>query len=285
MVGLWIAFSLIQFQMGKTVWVPLLACSVILLVKRPGFTVELAVVEFALLMVVVLEWLRRDRSTGRNLRRFSCYAAILVAGGCYFGFARHQSATVNRTTQPDERPVVCLGDSLTAYGYPDSLTELISLPVKNFGIDGITTEDGIKMLPEMLATNPQAVVLELGGHDFKDGKSRDATRKNLVTLIEAFQNQGAEVILVEIPHGFITDPYDGLERELTAEYDLQLISDSVIRSFILNSPIMPPGTWMSEDAHLSDDGLHPNQRGNQHFAKRVATALAAVFGDKVLNKQ
>lgn len=285
MVGLWVFFALIQYQRGKSVWIPLAICGAILLIKRPGFTLEFAVMEVALLCVVLISIFERRESSEQKRPHLLLYSVILAAAVLYFGAARNESATASQHLPADERPVICLGDSLTAYGYPEELTKRISLPVRNFGIDGITTEDGIKMLPEMLAANPQAVVLELGGHDCKDGKPRTATRKNLVSLIEAFRDQGATVILVEIPHGFIFDPYDALERELASKYDLQLVSDSVIRSFILNSPIMPPGIWMSEDSHLSNDGLHPNRLGNQHFANVVSRALSQVFGKEILVEQ
>jgi acyl-CoA thioesterase I len=126
-------------------------------------------------------------------------------------------------------------------------------------------------------------VIELGGHDHNaDNKPRSATKANLAKLIEAFLDQDTAVILIEIPRGFIADPYDGLERELAAEYDLQLIDDSVIRRFVFNSPIIPPGMWLDPSRRYSDDGLHPNTLGNQHFAHVVSQSLVRVFGDAIL---
>ena len=172
---------------------------------------------------------------------------------------------------------------MTDYGYPQELEKLISVPVADFGVNGIKTDDGIKMIPEILAANPQLVVIELGGHDYNAGqKPRSATRSNLETLIEAFLEQDIVVILVEIPRGFVSDPYDGLERELAAKYDLQLINDSVIRSFVFNSPIIPPGMWLDPSQRYSDDGLHPNDLGNKHFARVVRHALVKVYGDSIL---
>jgi lysophospholipase L1-like esterase len=163
------------------------------------------------------------------------------------------------------------------------LAKLISVPVADFGVDGIKTDDGIKMIPKILAANPQVVVIELGGHDYNgDNKPRSATKANLAQLIEAFQARDIAVVLVEIPRGFIWDPYDGLERELAAEYDLQLIDDSVIRNFVFNSPIIPPGMWLSPSQRYSDDGLHPNALGNKYFARVVSRALVKVFGDSIL---
>ena len=282
MVGLWMLFAMLRYHRQKPIWIPLLCCGTILLIKRPGFTIEFVLLELVIFGVLIADLVdRRDRSQP-SVQRMLLFGVLLFVGCGMFAFLRHESSTTRRFRQPDQRPVVCLGDSLTDYGYPQELGKRISLGVKDFGFDGITTAEGINLLPEMLATNPQAVVVELGGHDFNQQESREQTRENLIKLIEAFREQDAEVILVEIPHGFITDPYDGLERELAGKYDLQLISDSIIRSFVLNSPVMPPGTWMNKSSHLSSDGLHPNRRGNERFAQVVAQALAKVFGDEIL---
>jgi hypothetical protein len=75
--------------------------------------------------------------------------------------------------------------------------------------------------------------------------------------------------------------YDGLERELAAVYDLELVDDSVIRNFIFNSPILPPGSWRDSSQHFSDDGLHPNSRGNQYFARIVSRHIENILGPDV----
>jgi acyl-CoA thioesterase I len=61
-----------------------------------------------------------------------------------------------------------------------------------------------------------------------------------------------------------------------------LIDDSVIRRFVFNSPIIPPGMWLDRSRRYSDDGLHPNTLGNQHFARVVSQSLVRVFGDSIL---
>ena len=92
-------------------------------------------------------------------------------------------------------------------------------------------------------------------------------------IIEACRDNDIAVVMVEIPRSFIRDPWRGLERELARQYDLNLVSDTVIRRFILFSPLIPPGMWLSEHQHLSNDGLHPNKLGNKAFAEAVAIGL------------
>jgi hypothetical protein len=90
---------------------------------------------------------------------------------------------------------------------------------------------------------------------------------------------------MEIPRGFITDPFSGLERELAREHDLELIPDGAIRKLILWSRFSPPGMWCDSSRHLSDDGLHPNQRGNKHLANCVVSALTKIYGEKIVKPE
>lgn len=207
-------------------------------------------------------------------------AATVVLVGLlgWFGTTRWLEANTRSVSElkPDGI-VVCLGDSLTEFGYPEVLAGQLSIPVKNFGQNGLTAEAAIQQLPEIIAANPRVVILELGGHDFKNGKSRRQTRAWLVEIIETIRESGAQVILVEIPRGFVNDPYFGLERELAGEYDLQLIPDSLIRQFVFWSPIVPPGAWFGPSRWLSKDGLHPNQAGNELFVEYAKIAMSRVL--------
>ena len=93
--------------------------------------------------------------------------------------------------KPD-RPVVCFGDSMTSLGalggYPRNLQGLISLPVANLGIGGISAKQTVEnYLSELTRLNPQVVVIELWAHDFLRGYSRAATQG----ATETYHRQGA----------------------------------------------------------------------------------------------
>lgn len=284
MACVWLVVSLLAFANRKPMWPWLVGCILIVALKRPGYTAEFYIFSLLFLAVAFFDWRARlGNAESLDRKRLACYALVLMVATTTYGVTRWLAANTSRRLALDARPIACLGDSLTDYGYPQELEKLISVPVADFGVDGIKTDDGIKMLPDILAANPQLVVIELGGHDHNaDNKPRSATKANLARLIEAFLDQDTAVVLVEIPRGFITDPYDGLERELAAEYDLQLIDDSVIRRFVFNSPIIPPGMWLDPSRRYSDDGLHPNALGNKHFARVVSRSLVRVFGDSIL---
>ena len=126
--------------------------------------------------------------------------------------------------------------------------------------------EAIGSLPSLIKANPQVVVIELGGHDFLKGYSRAATKENLEKIVDTCRSIGAEVIVMEIPRGFITDPFAALEREMARQKSLELIPDTAIRRLVLWSPHAPPGMWLRPESRLSDDGLHPNAQGNRMLA-------------------
>ena len=76
-------------------------------------------------------------------------------------------------------------------------------------------------------------------------------------------------------------PYFGIERDLARQYDLELIPDTPIRELVLWSPNAPPGMWTG-GPYLSQDGLHPNARGNEHLAQAVIAALVRVFAPAIV---
>ena len=85
---------------------------------------------------------------------------------------------------------------------------------------------------------------------------------------------------MEIPRGFMFDPFASLEREIAYEQDVQLVADTAIRQLVLWSPIAPPGMWFP-DTQLSDDGIHSNARGSKAMAEYVAEALEAMYGEQI----
>jgi lysophospholipase L1-like esterase len=291
MVAAWLLWHTYQIGRGRSGWAPLAACLAILLVKRapwlPGVLVAMGLI---LVVAAVAWWRSRSPSSILTTPRSVIAAVALVwLGWGALLWDWQASAHLSETLQwNSQRPIVCIGDSLTSGiepdpGYPEHLGKLVRVPVINLGRAGISTTDGLKLLPTMIGSQPQAVIIELGGHDFLKGRERQATKENLRKLVRAARDVGAVPILMEIPRGFMVDPYAGLERELSREEDLELISDTAIRKLVLWSPFAPPGMWTG-GPYLSDDGLHPNAAGNDELARTVARALQRVFG-KALMKQ
>lgn len=287
MAACWFAvYTMAARRRKRTVWI-LAVWAAIVVIKRVDWPLGLWCLMCLVGMIIAASVVE-----GARKRLFPALAPIFLwSGWMAFAVSSYQATHLSRLPNaPQDRPVVCLGDSLTSYtrhgGYPEVLAEMVSVPVLNLGQPGITSTEALKKLPELTAARPCAVVIELGGHDFlKDASllktaSRAAVKRNLEALIAAARKSGAEVLLVEVPRGFIVDLYAGLDRELAREHDLELIPDTTIRRFVLNSPAAPPGLWLG-GPYLSDDGLHPNARGNVLLAQQVLRALERLYGKQI----
>lgn len=283
MVACWLAVFSVLVARHRPGWLPLVTCVAVLLVKRPDWSPWMTALAAA--MTVAVAWRLATTMLGRDQGRRLAWAAV-VAMWTVWGVTVWQSYRATHQQRPapwdPSRAVVCLGDSLTTglseeEGYPAYLQEMLGVLVVNLGKAGSTSRDAVARLPAVAEARPQLVVVELGGNDYLRGYSREAVRKSLVEIIEASRAAGAEVMLVEIPRGFVVDQFSGLERELAREYDLELMPDTAIRMLVLRSGSFPwaaslAGPW------LSDDGLHPNVAGARHLADAARLQIERMYG-------
>jgi lysophospholipase L1-like esterase len=270
----------------------LAGCAALLLVKRVPWTPGLGLLAGVALSCLVAGWLAGKSRDVRSVRGIAWLeAAVLWIAWAAMAFDWYAATRGPRGVEiAPGRPVVCLGDSMTSMGpphggYPEDLAGLVTIPVVNLGQPGITTRQALGLLDRLAAADPEVVVLELGGNDFIQGQSRQTVKDNLEQIIVACRERGAEVILMEVPRGFFSDPYWGLERQLARQYRLELIPDTAIRRLLLSSPTMPPGQWTSGPFLTQGDGLHPNAGGNQLLAAYVAAALERIYGAAIRLKE
>ena len=160
------------------------------------------------------------------------------------------------------------GDSLSAgYGlaagqsFPDDMQRTLDKEgyrwhVVNLGISGDTTEGGVSRIPSAVRLKPAVVLLELGGNDGLRGLPLKVTRQNLETMIVAFQQAGAKVVLagMTLPPNYGPDYIRDFQRiytDLAAKYKLKLIP------FLLADIVTP------DLRYLQKDGIHPTAEGAQ----------------------
>ncbi len=285
MTAFWLGWHTWLVMRGRPAWLPLATCLAILVIKLVARTPLMLLFGFALLSIAVLRYRRRDSPAG--------LARVMLPGTIglwvlWIAMLWEQQSIVTCNHPRLERvdlnsPIVCVGDSLTDGllpdgGYPDQLREMVALPVINEGFSGIATSQGLDLMSRVLQHQPSIVVIELGGHDFLKGRSRQSTKTNLLEMIDQSRAAGAEVVLMEIPRGFMLDPFASLEREIAYEKDVQLVADTWLRQVVLMSPIAPPGMWMP-NSRLSDDGIHSNTRGSRVIARRVADSIQAMLSN------
>ena len=215
MVAFWLLWHALLVLRGRPGWLPLAACAALLAIKGVDWQPALLALVALMLAVCVARrfWNEPHRAAGKPVTWIGVLSLAVAWTAMTLQWQRSAHCGRHPVLQPT-RPVACIGDSLTAFGYPKCLKEMLSIPVADLSFDGITTADAVRRLPSLIKANPQVVVIELGGHDFLRGYSRAATKENLEKIIGACQGIGAEVVLMEIPRGFMTDPFDALDREL-----------------------------------------------------------------------
>lgn len=167
----------------------------------------------------------------------------------------------------EDSTILAFGDSLTfgvgvekAKSYPSVLSKLSGRRVINAGKSGEVTADGLVRLPDILdQTEPDVMILLEGGNDILRNKDRNATKRNLASMIEMAQSRGIEVILIGVPEKNLFSDVAPIFRELAEDYQLVFEDDLI-------------GDLLRKGAYKSD-ALHFNQQGYRVMAEAIYELL------------
>jgi len=164
--------------------------------------------------------------------------------------------------------ILTFGDSLT-YGfgasatesYPSQLSLLSGYRVVNAGINGDTSSEGLKRLPQLLEDGSiKLMILCFGGNDIIQKKSMSELKQNLKTMIQMAKAKNIEVLLISVPNItlFGLSPL-GLYEEVAKEENIPLLSGTL--ADILTQP------------SLKNDQIHPNALGYKKMADTIYESL------------
>jgi acyl-CoA thioesterase-1 len=204
---------------------------------------------------------------GYRLARGAAIATLLVAPLLAASAAQADEALV----------VVCLGDSLTeGYGlapeqaYPHLLERKLresgrDVRVVNAGISGSTSASAVARLRWQLKSEPDVVVIALGGNDGLRGVDVEATEANLSEAIALAKANGVRVLLagMKLPPNYgpeYTAAFEALFASLAQKHGVALL------------PFLLEGVAAKPELNLPD-GIHPNARGAKIVTQNVYEAL------------
>jgi acyl-CoA thioesterase-1 len=171
-----------------------------------------------------------------------------------------------------------LGDSLTAgYGvaeadaFPVRLEQAleargVACTVLNAGVSGDTSAGGLARLDWVLGDQPTHLLVELGGNDALRGLPVDQLRENINQIISTAQARGVEVILA----GMLAPP--NLGRSYGDAFR-QVFRDAATAHDVPLYPFFLDGVVL-ENGLMQPDGIHPNAKGVQVIADRIAPLVA-----------
>ena len=186
------------------------------------------------------------------------------------GFLVMRSCERNHLSIPDNinrsGVIVAFGDSLTfGHGvekednYPTQLERMLHVRgydhyvVKNYGVDGDTTRDGVQRLDEVWKETPEIVILVLGANDAFQGVPAAEVEQNLRQMIRAIQPHGSLVLLAGVKptptKGLVyMSEFETLYENLSQEFGLSLM------------PSFLSGVMLRAQYNIAD-GIHPNRAG------------------------
>ena len=137
-------------------------------------------------------------------------AVLLVGGGLWLRSGK--SADYANFPPLARGDWLAFGDSLTqGYGateghdYPTQLGQRLQVKIRNHGVPGNTTADGLARLDQALQPRPRVVLLCLGGNDGLRSVPAEQTFTNLGAMIDRCHQTGAFVVLLGVRSVGLTD--------------------------------------------------------------------------------
>lgn len=166
--------------------------------------------------------------------------------------------------------IVMFGDSLTAgVGASEghSIRELISKKIKKeiigMGVRGETSGQGLQRIDAVIALKPKVTLVLFGGNDYLRKVEESVTFKNIDTIVEKLQRAGSVVVLLGIQGGILTDPFHNQFKKIAKKHGAVYITN-VLENIIGKEDLM-------------SDQVHPNDRGCEIIASRIAPIVKKVL--------
>lgn len=191
---------------------------------------------------------------------------------------------------PPKGPIVCLGDSIAASGWPAALETLLheagwhEVRCINAGVRGNTSGQGLRRLErDVLVHHPALVMVQFGFNDCnvvlngpRPRTPKEDFRGNLIAIVERTEADGAGVTLIAnhktLLHRRLPDgrPYEEHSQEYTAVVS-ELAGEPEVP--LIDMRVLFPGSGIELRDALDEDGIHLSPVGIGSYARVVATFL------------
>lgn len=224
------------------------------------------------------------------VRAWLLLSAISFGGGGSYAFCQQPNnpapaaRALSSSKVSSSRIIVAFGDSITAgYGvdpnqsYPSILEGYLNdhgyrYRVINLGVNGDTTQDGVRRLPEVEKRKPAVTIVVFGANDMLQGLPIAQTRANLDIILSSLLQTGSQVVLGE----------ETLSSDYGANYiqQFQLLFQQLAQKYnvTLVSPLFKDLTGIP--GMLQDDRVHATAEGNAQIAHNLVPFLKPLLTRK-----
>lgn len=208
----------------------------------------------------------QQHSKMMNRKKGYGLGALALVLGLTWWFFQTPSQPKLPKLNPDST-ILAFGDSLTfgqgvtlPESYPSQLATITKLKVINAGQNGRTSAEGLALLPDLLEeTQPDLVLLCLGGNDFLQQVPVGQTTANLRKMLIILQEKRIPVVLIAVPEfNLFSQPspiYSQLAQEYKIPLELETLSD------------------LEHQPSKKSDPIHFNAAGYRDLAESVAKLL------------
>ena len=128
MIAGWLLYSTVLIARGRPGWLPLLVCASIVLVKNVDWLSAFYLLAGAMLAVGIWRGAGSRKQPSVSSNRLGVAVSMIALWGAWLALSWMWWTSAHSSEMPQlqgERPVVCVGDSLTSFGYPDELAKLL----------------------------------------------------------------------------------------------------------------------------------------------------------------
>ncbi len=184
----------------------------------------------------------------------------------------------SKQVEKDQGAVVFLGDSITQGWGDDMGGSFPGVKVANRGISGDTTRGVlIRLVEDVLALHPAAVVLLIGTNDLEEHAEPETIASNLRLLLAAFKHHNPDmpVVLCQVFPSSATKsrPADSI-RKINQLYAAAVKGNAQV-TFVETWPLFADSTGDAKPEEFPDL-LHPNAVGYKKWAAGLRPILATL---------
>jgi lysophospholipase L1-like esterase len=190
-------------------------------------------------------------------------------------------------------PIVCLGDSIAAAGWPGKLEEILSerdfsVRCLNAGVRGNTSGQGLRRLQkDVLSHHPGLVFVQFGFNDCnvilngpRPRTLRADFRTNLTAIVGLVRNAGAEAVLIGNHESQVVQRMpDGRTYEEQSR-DYCIVVREVAESnhvHLVDMHDLFPGKGFAIQNALAEDHIHLSLVGVERYASIVADFITHTY--------